>query len=222
MPKEKFISWSGYQEYTPEEMGQRAKDFYVEAERRRTVREFSTRPVSEEIIRNCIRAAGTAPSGANMQPWYFVAVGGQSVKKRIREAAEKEERAFYQKRASDTWLADLKPFATDEHKPFLESAPWLIAIFEQRYRLDEQGNRHKNYYVSESVGIATGILITALHHAGLAVLTHTPSPMKFLNNILDRPQNEKPFLLLVTGYPADGVMVPDNKRKNDQELCSLV
>jgi len=222
MSIEKFIPWKAYREYPAEEMQQRADNYYQEMSRRRTIRAFSKRPVAQELIETCIRTAGTAPSGANMQPWYFAAVGNPSLKKEIRIAAEQEEFAFYHGRASRSWLDDLRPFATDEHKPFLEQAPWLIAVFEQRYAIDADGNKHKNYYVSESVGIATGLLISALHHAGLAVLTHTPSPMKFLNQILKRPANEKPFLLIVCGYPAADVKVPDNKRKKDAALFSVV
>lgn len=222
MSRKNFIPWSAYREYTVDEMRQRSADFYVEMNNRRTVRDFSERPVSQEIIENCIRTAGTAPSGANMQPWYFVAVGDKKIKKKIRLAAEKEEQAFYNGRASKEWLEDLQHFATDAHKPFLEKAPWLIAIFEQRYRLDGQGQKHKNYYVSESVGIAAGMLVTALHHAGLAVLTHTPSPMKFLNDILERPVNEKPYLLIVCGYPDADIHVPDNQRKGSGELFRVI
>ena len=181
--------------------------------KRRTVREFSSEPINKDIIENCIKAAGTAPSGANKQPWYFVIVSNPDLKKEIRIAAEKEEKSFYNEKAPQEWLHALEPFGTDENKPFLETAPYLIVIFEQKYKIDKDGNKEKNYYTSESVGIATGILITALHRVGIASLTHTPSPMKFLNKILDRPENEKPFLVLVVGYPANNVKVPDIKRK---------
>ena len=200
-------------------MRERAKFFYNDLNRRRSIRDFSDENIDKAVIENCIRAAGTAPSGAHLQPWQFVAVSNKKIKREIRLAAENEEQEFYHGRASEEWLDDLKPFATDENKPFLESAPWLIAIFEKRYGINKQGERKKHYYVTESVGIATGMLITAIHHAGLVCLTHTPSPMKFLNRILQRPVNEKAFLLLVVGYPAEGVMVPDNRRKPLEEIA---
>jgi iodotyrosine deiodinase len=196
-----------------EQMRRRADELATEMQRRRTVREFDHRPIPREIIVACIRAACSAPSGANQQPWRFVAVSDPAIKKRIREAAEAEEREFYGRRASEEWLATLAPLGTDAHKPFLETAPWLIAIFSERFGVDARGRKQKRYYPDESVGIATGMLITALHHAGLATLTHTPSPMKFLNEILGRPKDrERPFLLLVTGYPAPGCHVPDIRR----------
>jgi nitroreductase len=160
------------------------------------------------VIETCLRAAGTAPSGANHQPWHFACVSDPGTKRAIREAAETEEREFYGGKASDEWLKDLKKIGTDARKPFLEIAPWLIAIFAQRYAIDEQGKKHKNYYTPESVGIATGFLINALHEAGLATLTHTPNPMKFLNQILGRPSNERPYILLVVGYPAEDAVIP--------------
>lgn len=200
-------------------MRERAKFFYNDLNRRRSIRDFSDENIDKAVIENCIRAAGTAPSGAHLQPWQFVAVSNKKIKREIRLAAENEEQEFYHGRASEEWLDDLKPFATDENKPFLESAPWLIAIFEKRYGINKQGERKKHYYVTESVGIATGMLITAIHHAGLVCLTHTPSPMKFLNRILQRPVNEKAFLLLVVGYPTEGVMVPDNRRKPLEEIA---
>lgn len=182
-------------------------------ERRRTVRMFSDRPVPRELIEDCLGAATTAPSGANMQPWHFVAVTDPAVKERIRDAAEAEEKEFYEHRASPEWLEALAPLGTDEHKPFLETAPWLIAVFAQKYGKLPDGRKVKHYYPIESVGLATGMLITALHHAGLATLTHTPSPMGFLNEMLHRPINERPFLLLVTGYPAADARVPDITRR---------
>lgn len=191
----------------------RAAAFREQVTRRRTVRQYSDRPVSREVIEECIRAAGTAPSGANHQPWHFVVVSDPEVKARIRVAAEREERAFYRGGAPREWLDALAALGTDEHKPFLETAPYLIAIFAERYMLRPDGGRVKNYYVQESVGIATGILITALHHAGLATLTHTPSPMNFLNEILGRPSNERPFLLLVAGHPAEDARVPAITKK---------
>ena len=217
-----FRAWNEYREYPPEEMAQRARQFLEEVGRRRTVREFDSRPVPRAIIEDCIRSAGSAPSGANMQPWRFVAVSDSGLKAKIRVAAEEEERHFYQHRASAEWLEALAALGTDADKPFLETAPWLIAIFEERWGLTAGGQRRKHYYPTESVGIATGILITALHHAGLATLTHTPSPMKFLNEILGRPGNERPFLLLVTGYPARSVSVPDLARKPLEDICEFM
>jgi nitroreductase len=203
-----LIPHTAYQEYSPEEMQARAAAFYADISRRRTVREFSDRPIPPGVIENCLLAAGTAPNGANLQPWHFVVVTDGEVKKRIRAAAEEEERDFYNGKAPQEWLDALAPLGTDEHKSFLETAPALIAIFAQSYGLLPDGRKVKHYYVQESVGIATGILITALHHAGLVSLTHTPSPMGFLNQILERPNHERPFLLLVVGYPAEGVQVP--------------
>ena len=192
----------------------RAQAFLDAARRRRTVREFSTRPVPREVVERCLLAAGTAPSGANRQPWHFVAVGPDpALRCRLREAAEEEERRFYRERAPRDWLDALAPLGTDEHKPFLEAAPWLIAVFAESYAVGPGGERSKNYYVTESVGIATGILLMALHDAGLACLTHTPSPMAFLNEVLGRPDNERPFLLLVTGHPAEDASVPDIGKK---------
>ena len=193
-------------------MQQQAREFYQLMSKRRSVRDFSDQPVPASVLEDAILAAGTAPSGANMQPWHFVVVQDSEVKQKIREAAEIEERELYENRASEEWLDALAPLGTDANKPFLETAPALIAIFLKKVTIDEQGEKHKNYYTSESVGIATGMLITALHNAGLATLTHTPSPMKFLSQILERPSHERPFLLLVTGYPAAGTLVPDIKR----------
>lgn len=211
-----------FTEYAPEEMLARAQAFYQEMKQRRTVREFAERPVAREIIEQCLLTAGTAPNGANQQPWHFVVVQNTAVKRQIRLAAEEEERAFYHGRASEEWLQALAPLGTDEHKPFLETAPYLIAIFAQSYRLNESGEKIKHYYPTESVGIATGLLITALHHAGLATLTHTPSPMKFLNQILGRPSYERPFLLLVVGYPAENTAVPDISKKSLAEIASFM
>lgn len=175
---------------------------------RRTVRAFSDQSIPREVIEQCIRIAGSAPSGANHQPWHFVCVSDPDIKRQIREAAEAEERAFYEGRAGETWLDDLKPIGTDASKPFLEAAPWLIAVFAERYGVDAEGKRHKHYYVPESVGIATGFLINACHLLGLATLTHTPNPMKFLNRILGRPANERPYVLLVVGHPSREAEVP--------------
>lgn len=211
-----------FQEVPVAEMRERAAAFYEAMRSRRTVRDFSDRPVPMEVIKDCLRMAGTAPNGANLQPWTFVVVSDPAVKSRIREAAEAEEREFYERRAPEEWLQALEPFATDDHKPYLETAPVLIAIFAQSYSLDAEGNRVKHYYVQESVGIATGFLIAALHMAGLATLTHTPSPMRFLNDILERPERERPFLLLVVGYPAEGARVPDIDKKALDEIAIFV
>lgn len=197
-----------FQEKSPDEMKAAAARFYDEIRRRRTVRDFSDRPVSRDIIENALKTAGTAPSGANMQPWHFVVVGDAGLKRQIREAAEHEEKEFYEHRASQEWLDALEPLGTDENKPFLETAPWLIAVFLKKFSYNRQGRRLKNYYTAESVGIACGFLLTALHTAGLATLTHTPSPMKFLNKLLDRPKDERPYMLIVTGYPAADAKVP--------------
>ncbi len=213
MTRPNFIPLTTYREYPPTEMEQRARDFYQNLARRRTVREFSTRPVPRAVIADALRAAGVAPNGANLQPWHFVVVGDAALKKKIRLTAEQEERAFYNGRAPQEWLDALAPLGTDEHKPFLEDAPYLIAIFAETYGALPDGRRVKHYYVNESVGIATGFLIAALHHAGLATLTHTPSPMNFLNEVLERPVQERPFLLLVVGYPAENCHVPDISKK---------
>lgn len=179
---------------------------------RRTVRDFASDPVPREVVEQCLRVAGTAPSGANQQPWRFVAVSDLDLKRRLRLAAEAEEREFYQRRAPQEWLDALRALGTDADKPFLEQAPWLIAIFYERYGVDAHGNRSKRYYPHESVGIATGMLIAALHQAGLATLTHTPSPMGFLNELLGRPRSEMAYLLLVVGHPAPGCRVPAIER----------
>ena len=211
-----------YCEYPAEEMLARVREFYLDAKRRRTVRHFSDRPVDREIIETALLAAGTAPSGANLQPWHFAVVSGATTKRRIREAAEAEEREFYAHRASQEWLDALAPLGTDEHKPFLETAPYLIAVFLQKFGRLPDGRKVKHYYPAESTGLAAGMLISALHRAGLATLTHTPSPMKFLNEILGRPTSERPFLLLVVGYPADDARVPDIDRKRLDEFTSFV
>jgi nitroreductase len=215
-----FIPLDGYVKYAADEMSERAADFYSEVDRRRTVRDFSSRVPPRDVLDNCLRAAGTAPSGANMQPWHFAVVGDPHVKRRIRIAAEEEEREFYSGRAPQEWLDALGPLGTNPDKPFLETAPWLIGIFEESYGLLPDGRRVKHYYARESIGIATGILITALHHAGLATLTHTPSPMGFLNEIMERPANERAFLLLVVGYPVEDATVPDIGRKSLDQFTS--
>jgi len=203
-------------------MRERVTAFYRDMARRRTVRAFSDRSVPRDVIETALRAAGTAPSGANLQPWHFVVVSDAATKKKIRDAAEAEEREFYAHRASPEWLAALAPLGTDSSKPFLETAPYLIAVFLQKYGRLADGRKVKHYYPAESTGLATGILITALHVAGLATLTHTPSPMKFLNEILGRPTSERPFLLLVVGYPADGARVPDIHRKDLADFATFV
>ena len=217
----RLVSLSTYQEYPAEEMLRRAASFCAEMRRRRTVRSFSPRPVPREVIDLCLRAAATAPSGANLQPWHFAVVRDPALKRQIREAAEVEEREFYTRRAPPEWLEALAPLGTDAHKPFLESAPYLIAIFAQTYGVLPDGRKVKHYYAAESVGIATGILITALHHAGLATLTHTPSPLAFLNRLLDRPAHERPFLLLVVGYPTDEAQVPVITKKALDEIVTF-
>ncbi len=199
-----------------------SREFYAFLAGRRSVRDFSSKGVPEEIIRNCLSAAGTAPSGANLQPWHFVAISDPKIKRRIRIAAEKEEREFYRGRAPGEWLDALEPLGTNEQKPFLEKAPWLIAVFAVKNEITEEGRIRKHYYVTESVGIAAGMLLTALHSVGLGTLTHTPSPMKFLNEILERPENEKPFLLIVTGYPAENTVVPDISRKGLAEISTFL
>lgn len=219
---EKFKSFSDFVKLPEEEMIVKSEIFNHLMQKRRSVRTFSSEVINDEIINNCIEAAGSAPSGANKQPWHFVVVKNQELKSKIRIAAEKEEKEFYSGKAPSEWLKDLEPFETNEKKEFLEKAPLLIAIFEQKHSVDEEYKHHKNYYVKESVGIASGILITALHNSGLATLTHTPSPMNFLNEILDRPKNEKPFLLLVVGYPEEGTKVPNIRRKKLDEILTLI
>jgi len=218
----KTVPLADFKEYPLDVMRARLADFYADVSRRRTVREFSSRPVPRDIIETALRAAGTAPSGANLQPWHFVVISGAATKRKIRAAAEAEEREFYAHRASPEWLAALEPLGTDSNKPFLETAPYLIAVFLQKYGTLADGRKVKHYYPAESTGLATGILITALHHAGLVCLTHTPSPMKFLNEILDRPVSERPFLLLVTGYPADDASVPHIHRKSLADFVSFI
>ena len=205
-----------------DEILKHAKEFYETVQRRRTFRDFSDRPVPRKVIEYCIRAAGTAPSGANLQPWHFGAVSDPVVKQQIRIAAEKEEKEFYAQRAPKAWLEALAPLGTDSNKPFLEIAPWLIAVFAQPFRILTDGSRSPTYYAIESVGIATGILVTAVHSCGLVSLTHTPSPMGFLNRILGRPSYEKPFVLLVVGHPAENALVPDIGRKAVEKISSFV
>ena len=221
MDETSFIPYTNNKSYSIEEMKKRSQVFLDDIKRRRTIRNFSEKQVPKEIIENCLRAASSAPSGANRQPWHFSVVSDSETKKKIREAAEKEEKKLYSGRAPDEWLEALEPLGTDENKPFLELAPYLIIIFSESYGLDVEGKKIKNYYVSESVGIATGLLITALHNAGLATLTHTPSPMNFLREILGRGENERAFLILVTGFPADDVEVPNIRKKSFEEYTSF-
>ena len=206
-----------------EEMVSQAEGYFEFIKTRHSVRNFSSRSVPKAVIEAAIRATGTAPSGANHQPWHFVCVSDPTIKRSIRQAAEVEERAFYGGKAGDEWLKDLAPLGTDEQKSFLETAPWLIAIFIERQGKDEQGNKRKNYYMPESVGIATGFLINALHAAGLATLTHTPNPMKFLSEILERPPTERPYLLLVVGHPAEEATVPTaaKQKKTLKEISTF-
>lgn len=217
-----FIPLPPREDLTDPEIAARAEKFQREMAARRTVRAFSDRPVPRDVIENCLRTAGSAPNGANLQPWHFVAVSDAALKRKIRIAAEEEEHEFYTHRAPNEWLEALAALGTDAAKPFLETAPWLIAIFAQPYRVLPDGRKLKHYYATESVGIATGFLIAAVHRAGLVSLTHTPSPMGFLNRLLNRPAHEKPFLLLVVGHPADDAAVPDIQRKSLGEISSFL
>lgn len=211
-----------FEEYSESKMRSRSESFLNEIITRRTVREFSDRIVPIDIINNCIKTAASAPSGANKQPWQFVIVRDSGIKTKIREAAEKEEKEFYGHRATKEWLEDLNQFGTDWHKPFLDIAPYLIVVFRKIYDLEDDGTQRKNYYVNESVGIASGFLLAALHHAGLITLTHTPSPMNFLGEILNRPKNERAFLLIPVGYPAKDAEVPDISKKPFGEISKIV
>lgn len=222
MADKPFIPLPNRREFQVDEMRKRLQAFYADVRQRRTVRDFSDRPVPRDIIELALQSAGTAPSGANLQPWHFAVVGNAETKQKIRVAAEAEEKEFYEHRASEEWLEALRPLGTDTNKPFLETAPWLIAVFLKKFDVREDGRKVKHYYPTESTGLATGLLITALHHAGLACLTHTPSPMGFLNQILDRPKTERPFLLLVTGYPAEDATVPDIERKPLNDFTSFI
>lgn len=214
---EPLESW---REYPIEQMQARARAFHEDMARRRSVRHFSDRPVSRSVIEACLLAAGTAPSGANHQPWFFSCVGSKEKKHDIRIAAEAEERTFYEKRGSEEWLDALAPIGTDAEKPYMEIAPWLICIFAQRRGGVSTGDDRKNYYIHESVGIATGLLIAACQQAGLATLVHTPNPMSFLNQLCNRPKTEKPFLILVAGYPGGDAMVPKHALKK-KSLCEI-
>lgn len=219
---EGFIPYQG-RHFSEEEMLERAKALFREMDERRSVREFSDRPVPRELIEYAIRTASTAPSGAHRQPWRFVLVGDPEVKRQIREGAEAEEKENYEGgRLPPDWREALEPLGTGWEKPFLETVPWLVVVFEERYGIGADGAKRHNWYVKESVGIACGLFITALHHMGLATLTHTPSPMAFLNTILDRPRNERPYILFPIGYPAEGCAVPDLTRKPLDEVMTEV
>jgi len=222
MTKAEFSSFTDYYEYSPEEIKKRSAEFYEEMKKRRTVRQFSDRPVPREVIEDCLRTAATAPSGANLQPWSFIVVTDPALKRQIREEAEKTEREFYHKNTTRKWVEDLKLLGTNENKPFLEVAPYLIVIFAQRYGLLPDGSKKSHYYVTESVGIATGILISAVHHAGLVCLTYTPSKMGFLNQILSRPSNERPFLILVVGYPTKDTVLPKIAKKSLPDVAEFI
>ena len=211
-----------FRRHSEEEMLSRADGYYQLMKRRRSIRDFSSEAVPRQLIEQCLLTAGTAASGANCQPWHFAVVQTPELKQQIRVEAEKEERAFYEERATQAWLDDLAPLGTDANKPFLETAPYLIGVFQQRFGVSPDGEKQKHYYATESVGLATGLLISALHQAGLACLTHTPSPMKFLNELMDRPRSERPFLLLVVGYPAPGAEVPDISKKRLDEISSFL
>jgi len=217
-----MVTLKAFRRYPMEEMQRRAGEFYRDVNRRRTVRDFTDSPLPRELIENCLKAADTAPSGANQHPWHFVVVEDANLKREIRIHAEEEEREFYENRAPQEWLDALAPLGTDAEKPFLETAPCLIVIFARVYGVLPESQKIKHYYVNESVGIATGILITALHHSGLVSLTHTPSPMKFLNGCLKRPENERPFLILVAGLPAGDAKVPDLKRRDLSEIATFL
>ncbi|MFC3122234.1 nitroreductase family protein [Agaribacter flavus] len=224
MQAHKSKALDDYIEYPQATMAQRADDWYEQIKRRHSIRQFSSRSVPQHIIETCIKAAGTAPNGANHQPWHFVAISSQNVKREVREQAEAHERRFYEGSASEEWLTALKPLGTDAEKPYLETAPWLIAIFSQKNTQQDSGKKKQNYYVHESVGIATGFLIAALHNAGLATLTHTPKPMSFLSKICQRPDDERPYMLLVAGYPSEDATVPYHalKKKSLDEIATFM
>ena len=211
-----------FQKITFEEMDYNANQFFQKVSSRRSVRDFSRDDFPIDIIKNCIKSASTAPSGANKQPWHFVIVKDPKIKRKIRKAAEIEEKEFYGGRAPKEWLDDLNQFGTDWNKPFLEEAPYLIVIFSKKFDINDDGNNTKNYYVSESVGIASGLLLTALHNAGLVTLTHTPSPMAFLSDILNRPPSDKPYLIIPVGFPSENAEVPNIKKKTFKEICTIL
>ena len=211
-----------FQKITFEEMDYNANQFFQNVSSRRSVRDFSSDDIPIDIIKNCIKSASTAPSGANKQPWHFVIVKDPIIKRKIRKAAEIEEKEFYGGRAPKEWLDDLNQFGTDWNKPFLEEAPYLIVVFSKKFDINDDGTNTKNYYVSESVGIASGLLLTALHNAGLVTLTHTPSPMAFLSDILNRPPSDKPYLIIPVGFPSENAEVPNIKKKTFKEICTII
>ena len=211
-----------FQKITFEEMDYNANQFFQKVSSRRSVRDFSSDDFPIDIIKNCIKSASTAPSGANKQPWHFVIVKDPIIKRKIRKAAEIEEKEFYGGRAPKEWLDDLNQFGTDWNKPFLEEAPYIIVIFSKKFDINDDGTNTKNYYVSESVGIASGLLLTALHNAGLVTLTHTPSPMAFLSDILNRPPSDKPYLIIPVGFPSENAEVPNIKKKTFKEICTIL
>ena len=211
-----------FQKITFEKMNHNANQFFQKVSSRRSVRDFSKDDFPIEIIKNCIKSASTAPSGANKQPWHFVIVKDPIIKRKIRKAAEIEEKEFYGGRAPQEWLDDLNQFGTDWNKPFLEEAPYLIVVFSKKFDINDDGTNSKNYYVSESVGIASGLLLTALHNAGLVTLTHTPSPMTFLSEILKRPSSDKPYLIIPVGFPSENAEVPNIKKKTFKEICTII
>jgi nitroreductase len=211
-----------FQKITFEEMDYNANQFFQKVSSRRSVRDFSRDDFPIDIIKNCIKSASTAPSGANKQPWHFVIVKDPKIKRKIRKAAEIEEKEFYGGRAPKEWLDDLNQFGTDWNKPFLEEAPYLIVVFSKKFDINDDGTNTKNYYVSESVGIASGLLLTALHNAGLVTLTHTPSPMAFLSDILNRPPSDKPYLIIPVGFPSENAEVPNIKKKTFKEICTIL
>jgi nitroreductase len=217
MPEKRLLL--PFAQRTEQEMESRSRDFYALMSKRRSVRDFSDKPVPRQLIERAIQTAGTAPSGAHKQPWKFVAVDSPVIKNRIREEAEKEEYESYHGRMSEEWLRALEPIGTDWQKPFLEHAPWIVVCFAEKYQVTRDGRHARNYYVAESVGIACGLFIAAIHNMGLVTLTHTPSPMRFLNHILCRPKNERPYIVFPVGYPATGATVPDLKRKSLEQIC---
>jgi iodotyrosine deiodinase len=222
MTENRFLPLSEYRRYTEQEMKDRTAGLFQEMKRRRTVRDFSEEKIPGKVIEDCIRTAATAPNGANMQPWHFVVISDKKVKSQIRRAAEKVEHEFYNSAATKNWVMDLEHLGTTEEKSFLEKAPILIVIFAQRHGLHDDGTKKKHYYVSESVGLAAGMLITAIHHAGLVSLTYTPGKMRFLNEILNRPGNEKAFMIVVVGYPANDALVPKIDKKPFEDIVSFI
>ncbi len=222
MKKYDFLPLETFEKLKVDEMQNRSLQFYEQMKNRRTVRDFDTREIPAGVIENCILAAGTAPNGANMQPWHFAVITNKEIKKQIRIEAEKVEKEFYSKRAPDYWLEALEPLGTDHNKPFLEEAPALIVIFSQRYTVEDDESKKRHYYISESTGIATGMLITSIHNAGLVCLTHTPSPMAFLREICNRPKHETPFLVLVVGYPKADSKVPNITKKKLEEIATFL